>query len=413
MRALRNAAFTATSGVLLFGVDGQDYALAQGVNNRSRPDYDPKGMPLGAFRLFPTADLHFSVDDNVYRTQTNEISDELFIIDSTLALRSQWSVHMLDLFAGLTDYEYTTVKSEDHFDWNVGGRGRLDIVRGSNIVANALYRSTHELRTSPDQSALAEKPTPYSLNHVDVTILHQPNRFGISAGATLDGYDYQATPLIDGTSLSNEDRDHTQSQIWGKLAYEFSPGYAAFLRTAYVSDRFEEDIDRSGVDREYNGYTIDAGLDLLVTNLITGQVFAGYLNQDYVAPLEDIKGFNFGAVLEWYTTPLLTLRLTASRVPAATTIANASAQDNRNFGAGFDYEFRPNILVQGDVQYTKAVFEGAGRDDKLTSGRIGLRYLMNPYMSADARYEFSTRDSTVFGQGFNDNMIMIGLRLQE
>lgn len=410
MRALRHTVLAATGGALSFGFDGAAPVSAQPVIVSG--DYAPKGMPLGAFRLFPMADLDFVVDDNVYRTEANEVSDEFFVFNSALSLQSQWSVHQLELSAGLADYQYTTLKDESHFDWNVGARGRLDIVRGSNITASATHRSTHELRTSVDQSALALEPTPYSLSHFDVAILHQPNRLGISAGASLDTYDYDATRLINGLILGNEDRNRSLSQFWGKVGYEFSPGYSSYLRTAFGSETYEQDSDRNGLDREATSYTIDAGLDLLVTNLITGQVFVGYLNWDYEEPLEDISGFNFGATVTWTPSALWALRFFASRTPNATIIANASAQDTLNFGAGFDYAFRPNIVVQGDIQYTKADFSGAGRDDSMTSGALGLRYLMNAYLSADARYQFSTRDSTAFGQTFDDNTITIGLRLQ-
>src|SRR5262245_56775097 len=41
-------------------------------------DYAAKGLPVGAFRLFPTLDLRLDFDDNIYRTNTGEKSDTIF-----------------------------------------------------------------------------------------------------------------------------------------------------------------------------------------------------------------------------------------------------------------------------------------------------------------------------------------------
>src|ERR1700712_320465 len=39
-----------------------------GVMQRPRPEYDAKGIPLGAFRMFPSLDVNATYDDNVFRT---------------------------------------------------------------------------------------------------------------------------------------------------------------------------------------------------------------------------------------------------------------------------------------------------------------------------------------------------------
>ncbi len=38
-----------------------------GVMDRARPDYDPKGLPLGGFRLRPALDIGVTATDNVFR----------------------------------------------------------------------------------------------------------------------------------------------------------------------------------------------------------------------------------------------------------------------------------------------------------------------------------------------------------
>lgn len=44
----------------------------------SMPGYEPKGLPLGGFRLFPSIDLGTGFDDNVYLLQDNPKGSILF-----------------------------------------------------------------------------------------------------------------------------------------------------------------------------------------------------------------------------------------------------------------------------------------------------------------------------------------------
>ncbi len=120
--------------------------------------YDAKGLPLGGFRLFPTLGLDANYDDNVYRTQTGTKSDYYFLENPAFMLQSQWSRHELDLYAGYSAYQYSSRSSEDHNDWNVGGDGRLDVLRGIDLMGGASYAIEHEARTSPDQPGYAKGP---------------------------------------------------------------------------------------------------------------------------------------------------------------------------------------------------------------------------------------------------------------
>jgi hypothetical protein len=47
----------------------------ESVLGRSRPEYDPIGVPLGAFRAYPTVSLNAAYDSNVLRTDSNAQQD--------------------------------------------------------------------------------------------------------------------------------------------------------------------------------------------------------------------------------------------------------------------------------------------------------------------------------------------------
>jgi hypothetical protein len=374
-------------------------------------DYAPKGLPIGAFRAFPTIYAGIFYDDNVYRVQTGTVSDVIYNFGADVNVQSNWSRHALTLSGAINDFRYGDNSSENRTDWRVGAEGRADVARGIALNGNASYATLFEPRNSPNTPGFAAKPLEYSIGRIGGSFVYQPTRLGVEVGASLDNYSYEPTPLIGGGVISNLDREHQELTFYGRATYEFSPGARVFARGSYNERDFDVAVDRNGQNRNSDGYAIDAGVDLRLTRLIEGQVYIGYINQDYAAPLPDVSGINYGAALTWYPTQLLTVRLNAARQLVDTTLPGASASDNRSFGVIFDYEFLRNVLVRANFDYLMSVFPGSTREDSYMTAGIGFRYLMNNYLSAGAGYTYSNRDSNVVGQDFDDNTFRANLNV--
>lgn len=380
-----------------------------GLTLPAAAQYEAKGLPLGGFRLFPTLDLSANYDTNIYRTQSTTKNDYYFLENPGFNLQSQWGRHELDLFGALNAYQYSSLTNENHNDWNVGGRGRLDILRGIDLAGGGSYAILHESRTSPDQPGFAKTPTQFALSQADAVLEYHPYHFGFSLGGTIARYGYDPTTLIGFPALNNTDRNRDEYVTYAKGSYEFSPGYAMFVQANYRDVQYDLTHDRNSLQRDNNGYSANFGLDMLVTDLVKGQIFVGYLNQRYQAPLVDVSGFNFGANVDWSASALWTFHLMASRTLNGTTVNNASAQDDQMVRLGVDYSVLPNVMVQAHVGYTDSVFNGSPRDDKYTDTGIGVSYAMNHTVSAKLAYTFQNRDSTIPGQNFNDNVVAVGL----
>src|SRR5271163_1858458 len=61
------------------------------VLDRPRPEYDPLGLRLGSFFLYPKLELGELYSDNVFATQSNKKTDFITVVSPTLDLRSNWS----------------------------------------------------------------------------------------------------------------------------------------------------------------------------------------------------------------------------------------------------------------------------------------------------------------------------------
>ena len=374
--------------------------------------FSAKGLPLGSFRLFPTLELGGNYDDNVFRTDAAKVDDWFFNINPTLLLTSEWSRHMLSLRVSYDDYLYDRLTDESRADFTSAADGRLDLGDGITVSATTGYSVLHESRTSADLPTNALKQTRYSDFHAGLDVDHSVGRLGLRGGGTFDQFSFDPTLLSDGTLFDNRDRNRDEYEVYLKGDYEFSPGYAAFLRVAYNDRRYELNPDFLGFDRNNDGYRLDAGLDMRLTNLIDGSFYVGYLRQDYKAPLRPVSGLDYGASLRWYATELVVVTLSAKHTVDETTLANVAGSNVQSFQLSADYSFRHDIILTGGLGYSVDRFSGAGRSDDIFSANLGAKYFMNEYVYWKVGYQYSHRTSTIPAFGFSDDTAMITLGLQ-
>ncbi len=298
-------------------------------------------------------------------------------------------------------------------DWIVGSDGRLDISRAANVSAAASYGKLHEPLNSPNSSGFQLAPNRYNKAHAEATGSYKPNRLGFSLGVVFDRSDFTDTPLIGGGTLVNSDRNEDEYQGFTKLSYDFSPGYSGFVKGTYDSRRFDEFFDRSGQHRASTGYRASAGIDLQLTHLLSGELFVGYLDQAFAKnvpkPLKSVSGIDFGAGLNWYVDPILTIHLNASHQISDVTLGGASASDDKLVRLSADYELRYNVLVQAYASYGNSQFVGQARKDNNYGAGVSVKYLMNRYLSADIGYGFSQRATNIAGIAYSDNLVSVGV----
>ncbi len=380
--------------------------------NRQRPDYDAPGIPVGGFVLKPALDVGVSADSNVYRSPAPVDGDIFYLLRGAFDMRSNWGRHELDLSGAISRDQYTSHQEENETDWNLGASGRLDVLRGMEADGAVSYAVLHEPRTSPDQPGGALTPTEYAQLHGEANVVHTVGVIGVSEGGTFDRYVYDPTPLIGGGKFNNADRNHDQYAGTMKVSYDPSPGYTLFLRGSYGGQTYDQKVDADGFDRETRTFHADAGTDLGVTDLVSGSLFVGYVNERFHAPLQSIAAVEYGASLDWYATPLLTAHFTAARLFDDTTLSGASVSDDQSLGIGLDYEFLRNLIIQTHFNFLDSRFVGIARNDEIWEADIGAKYLIDRNISASAGYTFSERLSSAPGQGFNDNLLSGGLHFQ-
>jgi hypothetical protein len=385
----------------------------QPVMSRPRPDYDAKGIPAGGFRVYRQLRLAGIYDDNVRRTETAKQNDYEGVIAPALRVKSDWGRDMAEVYAGLTNINYARNTLLNLTDWDAGLDGRKDIGDGLSVYGGGSASYLHEGLFSANTVGFQAAPNRYFLYHGEINGAYQANRLGLSLGGNYDRYNFGNTPLIGGGTLNNMDRDYEELQGVGKASYDVAPGYSAFIRGSYDTRNFKVFLDRSGIHRDSHGYRVDGGMDFQVSHLVSGEVYVGYLNQQFTAPLKNVSGLDYSARLDWLISPLLTLHLEGARTLGQTTLGGASVEDDKSVTLGADYELLPNVLLQGHASYVDTSYPGIARHDESPDLGLGGKYLINENLSAELNYDYSYRATNLAGAKFKDNTVTLALHLQD
>src|SRR6202007_1699831 len=104
----------------------------------------------------------------------------------------------------------------------------------------------------------------------------------------------------------------------------------------------------------------DVGATIDLTGVTYIEVFGGYLNQYYQAPLSSIHGIDAGAKIVWNVTELTSVKLNAGRSPQDennTSLSSAGVSVN---SPGYlrslvilsvDHELLRNVLLHAEASY--------------------------------------------------------------
>lgn len=385
-----------------------DVERGETVLSRPRPDYDPIGLRLGGFILYPELALQESFDSNVFAAPRNEKVDFITTLEPSLNLRSNWNNHALNFRADALIAKYIDNSSEDHNDYSFGTDGRVDILRDSRIFGGASYAVKHEPRYSPNDLGGVE-PTEYDVMSFNIAPEQVFNRLSVRVDGTFDRFSYEDNRTAAGATILESQRDRDEWQIGLRPAYEFAP-----LRQVYAALLYNKrDYDAGstfGFNRDSDGYSAALGLRYDITGILFADVFAGYRRQDYDdSRLGAAAGPAGGAKLTWNMTRLTTFTGTLTREVQETILTGSSAYFATKAELRADHELLRNLLLNATAGYENDDFEGIARSDNIYVLGAGAKYLINRNFALSGGYSFRTRSSDASGADFSQHITFIRL----
>lgn len=381
--------------------------------------YEPIGVPMGGFRLYPALELNEGFNDNVFATSgaIGQTPSFIQIIKPGLDLRSTWSNHMLNFRATGAFGFYTAAPIQNYQDFSVGADGRLDIQRNWNIYGGLSFNRLHEDPGSPNTVTGVVGATIYNQSTGNVGYYQKINRFSGKVDFRADYFSYydNGLGLAQGV-VPNTDRDRTELRESVRFGYEFINNYEIWVRGSLNQRLYNTQPDASGFFRNSSGWDLVGGLTIDIGGLTTAEMFVGYLQQNYVdSQFQTVQGPMFGLAAYWTPLKELWVKPYAKRTVNEAAFVGDSGYLGTSLGVEVDYKLLPNVRLNGRGDYTIANYQSSptagttNRYDQYYLFQAGVMYSPVREFFIGPQYQYVYRSSNQPGFDYGQNVILLRL----
>jgi hypothetical protein len=398
------------------------------VYQLARPDYDPIGIRLGTFLLFPAAAESLAYDDNIFASRQRVASDVVSITNVNVAAQSQWAQHRLTgrLFA--TQELYTERSSNDATLWGGDVSARADIAGDSFLQFDASFIQQPLARGTAEAGEDPKRPL---FNTADLTASYI-QRF--SRWLNRVQFSFRDIAYV---SARDAARSGTVYSFRDRFGYDLSPGTSLFAEGAYAQKHWA----RRGDVRDFDLLTGLLGVSFEIPATLQADFGAGVLVQSYRdSAFDTLVAPTASERLIWNVRPLTSIIASVDRTvfgtetfcdPAAGVCRGASGsllpgdpsiaprRDSLEITTaelGAQHELRHDILGEASFRYERDHFDFNGLTDRTYALRANLRYLINRFLEADLDYTYRKRTANLpadrtFNSGpFSENVVTITLK---
>jgi hypothetical protein len=384
---------------------------------RAAESYDPQGVKVGSFTLYPQLELDEVFNDNIYATSaaTGRTASFIQLIKPSLELRSDWNKHMLNFHARGGFALYGADAGQNYQDFSIGADGRLDIMREWNTYGGFSFNRRHEELGTPNTVTGQFQPTIYDQLSANVGYYQRFGSLKARVDGRLDNFSYfnNDTGPAQGV-IPNSDRNRIEFRQALRIGYEFIPGYEVWVRGGLNQRSYKNVPDTSGLYRNSTGWDVVGGITLDLGGITFLEAFAGYIQQDYVdAAFQPVKAPMFGLTGHWNPMRELWVRPFVRRTIDDSSLSTASSYVSTAAGIDVNYDFRPNIRIDLHGDYAIADYQeiqtANTRYDQYLTFRAGVMYLPTPNFFIGPTYQFVHRTSNQVNSSYDQNVIMLRL----
>ena len=405
-----------------------DQGAARGliVTDRTPPEYQAQGAPVGSFRFLPEVTVDETYNDNIYATKNNAQDDFITTFIPRIALRSDWNRHALNFTAASADGVYSDHTSENFNDYLLQTDGKLDVTRNTRLAGLFSYSGNHEERGAPNDIATQTDPVAFTVRTAQAEFFHQFNRAKVDVVYSNQYFDYEDGHETGGAEVNNGLRNRTDNEVTGRLAYMLTPSYDIYIQSSYNNrsyDTANADYIIPGAGAGHimsnsDGYNVYGGLHADLTGKLFGDIYAGYMSQSYDnIAYKDFSGIGYGANGYWNATTLDTFTVNVGRDVEETIIPGAASYVESRVRANWDHELLRNVILSGVIGYDYDDYQGIDRTDNVLVAGGGIKYLINHNLSFFGNYDYIRRDvsGTIGGvdqnvNNYDQNRFLVGLK---
>lgn len=398
---------------LLFQIESLDPIRDNRATTRlfRQEPYDPVGIRVGSFVMFPELEIGGTWYSNVFRAP-GALSDQAFDLRPSTRLVSNWTRHALEFRATGGFSYFSEFDTENDKSYLVEARGRLDVTRRTNIQALLSHEQTPESRSAIDAASVGTRST-LKTDRAEVALNHRFNRLSVQIRGSVSEFSYGDTEAL-GAVTDNSSRDYRQTEEVVRATWQFKPTLSAFTEVAVNQRDYDTAASTDLINRSSDGQRYRAGVSFGNTGqFLRGEIGAGYgVQTPDDARLGAIDGFILDANMTWRPTDLTSVLFNARSDISETTTANVGGVMARSAGVEVRHRLRRYFVASAGLTYTTQTSEDGVIDENELRSVLGLEYFMSPEAVLFGRYTHAKYDAIGTTGDYDTDEIKLGVRLR-
>ena len=398
---------------LLFQIEDLDPIRDNRLTTRlfRQEPFDPVGIKIGSFVLFPELELGGSWYSNVFRAPS-AVSDVALDVRPSARLVSDWNRHALEFRATGGLSFFNEFDSENDKAYLLESRGRLDITRRTNIQGLVSREQSLESRSALDASSAGTRAKLIT-ERGEVSLNHRFNRLSLQFRGSVTDYAYGDTENL-GIVTNNADRDYTAFEETTRAAWEFKPSLSAFTEVAVNQRSYDLPAASDLINRSSDGQRYRVGLSFGNT----GQILRGELSLGYGVQtpgdnkLKQIDGLILDANATWRVSDPTSVLFTARSDISETTTTNVGGAFTRSVGVEVRHALQRYLIASAGLTYTTQNSEDGIIDEAELRSALGLEYYVNREAVLFGRYTHTSFDAIDTTSDYDADEVKVGLRIR-
>lgn len=369
--------------------------------------YDPIGIRIGSFVLFPEAEIGGLWTNNVL-SSPDARSDIAASINTTSRLVSNWSRHAIELKGTTISSFYDEFPSEDDRAWALEARGRLDISSRTNIQGLAGRSYSQENRSAIDANLIGPRAN-VTVDVAELALNHRFNRLSVRLRGSVADSTYSQTD-----DMSNADRDTLETQQAVRAAWEFKPTLAVYAEQEF-NQRDKAAPPPDGISRDSEGTRTRVGLDFGSTGaVLRGTISVGYGRQTpNDKRLQPVDAFLFDANLAWRMSEITSFLLTGRSDIYETTTEESGGVIAHTVALEARHALRRYLIASAGLSYTYYDYDHTPVTESGLISFAGIEYYASPELVLFARYQHLDFASDDLDGDYTTDEVRVGARIRK
>ncbi len=390
------------------------------VVSRLRPDYDYRAVRAGDFIIRPEVSESLGYLSNVLGT-SNAKGSAVVDTGAGMQVLSDWSRNAIGAAASFDDTRYLQQPNFSALNWNASLGGTFQINRDSAFAGYA-HQTQNQTPRDLDTPRL-DRPIAYRADVFRLGYDMGFNRLSLRPEINVQLLSFD-NGTVGGQPYIQRFRNRTVLTTSVVASYRVAERRRVVLVVRNAAARYNH-VDTTGLKRDYNDSSVLAGVDDDVDGIVRIRALVGYETRTFSATgLKTIQAPIAEASVIFNPNGLTTLTALVARRIADSGDESTTGYTETTARLVVDHEYLRNVLLQGQVAFTRDEYPGGGGTQSLIGAGGSITWLINRNLRLSLSDAVTMRNSRAvvassptfanpalgsqpFGGSYSDNVVFL------